>query len=191
MKHFLLLVFIILPFTSFAQLTPALNKKTGEITFSDVVDVKGVPQTELYNRIKMFYGAGSSSKEQLQLTDGAAGNMEGKAFMDIIVNDGNTTEKQRLWYTIQVELHDGKFSYVLKDLSLQRYCIPAKQIACEEQTKPVAVEDLLKLTAKTSKKSPAKAYSLESQLSKAASTLITSLTKSAITERHIAGLSPE
>jgi hypothetical protein len=191
MKHFLLLAFIILPFTSFAQLTPVLDKKTGQITFTDVVDVKGIPQTELYNRIKTFYSTGTSSKEQIQLTDGAAGNMVGKAFMDVIINDGITTEKQRLWYTILVELHDAKFRYVLKELSLQRYCIPAKQIACEEQTKPVAVEDLLKLTARSAKKSPAKAYSLESQLGKAASNLVTSLTKSALTERHIAGLSPE
>lgn len=189
MKHFLLLLLIIVPFISSAQLLPTLDKKTGLITFSDEVNVRGVSETELYNRMKAFYLAGSSSDEPIILEDGAAGKMIGQAYTDIIVNDGKTTEKQRLWYTLLIELEDGKFSYVLKDFSMQRYCIPARPIACEEQTKPVALEDVFKPATKKAKSSSVKAYSLENQLSKAAASLVASLTKSALTDRNIAGIS--
>ena len=186
MKHFLLFIIILIPTIAFTQTTVPIDKKTGHILYSGVVDAKGVSQSELYLRMKGFYHTYSAKENAIQLETDNTGRLSGKAFTDIIVNDGITTEKQRLWYTLVIELSDGKFRYELTNFSMQRYCIPARALACETQTKPVAAEAIIRPAKKGKKKVSTHPYSPENVLEKTTSSLVAVMKESALSERRIA-----
>jgi hypothetical protein len=190
MKHFLHLLIILLPLTTLAQSPVPIDKTTGHILYNGTIDAKGVSQAELYLRVKTFYSSHKAGTEPIQVLRDDTGLISGKVFSDVIVNDGTSTEKQRLWYTLSIELGDGRLTYEIKDFSLQRYCIPARQIPCEVQTKSVAVESILKPVAnkKDAKKALAQPYSPESALGKATATLLAALEANTLKEQRIAGV---
>ncbi|MDX5418972.1 MAG: DUF4468 domain-containing protein [Hymenobacteraceae bacterium] len=186
MKHFLLFIIFLIPAFTFAQTAVPIDKKTGHIVYTGVVDAKGVSQSELYLRMKAFYYTYSAGENAIQLESDDTGRLSGKAFTDIIVDDGITTEKQRLWYTLAIELGDGKFRYELTDFSMQRYCIPARPVACEMQTKLVAAEAIIKPAKKGKRKVDSNPYSPENALEKTASSIVAVMKESALSERRIA-----
>jgi hypothetical protein len=191
MKHFLLVLIFLLPFATSAQPALPLDKKTGQVIFTGDVDAKGVSQPELYLRIKAFLNTYTSGENSIKLLRDDASLISGNTFTDVIINDGTTTERQRLWYTLVVELEEGRFSYELKDFSLQRHCIPAREVPCEEQTKLVSLEKMLAPTGKKSAKGrPSIPSSPERVVNKTVSSLIAALRTSALTEQHIAGIKP-
>jgi hypothetical protein len=193
MKHFLHLFIFLLPLTTLAQSPVPIDKKTGHILYNGTIDAKGVSQAELYLRVKTFYSSYKGGTDAIQVLRDDAGLISGKVFTDVIVNDGTSTEKQRLWYTLSIELGDGRLTYEIKDFSLQRYCIAAKQIPCDVQTKSVAVESFLKPVAnkKDARKVHAQPYSPENALGKATATLVSALEANALKEQRIAGVKPE
>ncbi len=191
MKHFLRILIFLLPFATLAQPPIPFDKKAGQVIFTGVVDTKGVSQPELYLRLKAFFNTYKAREKRIELLRDDASLISGRTYTDVIINDGTTTEKQRLWYTLAIDLSEGKFSYEMKDFSLQRHCIPARPVPCEEQTKLVGLE---KMIAPTSKKSVKGRTSLpnspEKVVNNTMSSLIAGLRTSALTEQRIAGIKP-
>lgn len=192
MKHFLHLLIFLIPAFTFAQPTVPIDKKTGHVLYTGVIDAKGVSQPELYLRMKAFYNTYSAGENAMKLETDEPGRLSAKTFTDVIVDDGTTTERQRLWYTLSLDLEDGRFIYEMRNFSLQRHCIPARQIPCEAQTKTIAVEALISPVKKGKKnKTSTNPYSLENALEKATSSLLAAMQSSALSERRIAGIKPE
>ncbi|MBD1396743.1 DUF4468 domain-containing protein [Pontibacter sp. JH31] len=186
MKHFLPFLIFLVSFSSFAQNSTPIDKKSGHIIYTGLIDAKGVSQAELYLRMKAFYNTYGAGENAMQLVTDDTGRLSGKAFTDIIVDDGTTTEKQRLGYTLTLELEDGKLRYEMTDFRMQRYCIPARPVACELQTKLVAAEAILKSTKKGKKKVSTNSYAPENALEKTTSSMVTAMKESALAEHRIA-----
>lgn len=182
MKKLILSFLLILPSIVSAQELP-IDKGSGLISYAEVVPVEGVSQDELYSRIREYFvNTFKSADDVIQMDDKAGGKIIGKAFSDIVVYDGKVSEKRRLWYTLKVEMKDGRYRYELKDFLMQRYCLPRMPVSCEVQTKPVAAEIILSPSNKVNKKGkPSQGYaSFQEELNKTAESLIASIKNTAV-----------
>lgn len=138
--------------------------------------------------MKALYTSYRTAGSGMQVEAESASSILCTAYSDVILNNGNSTEKQRLTYTLMISFDAGAYSYEIKDFSLQRFCIPARPVACEIQTKPTPVEAVY---VPTKRKKEIPPYSLESELNKVASSLISAMKSSASTERQLAGINPK
>lgn len=108
MKKLVLLISIIISSTSAYSQTESsifpLNSETGEIYYSEVIEVNSMPQSDLFLSAKTwFVDAFKSANDVIQLTDKEEG---------IIIGKGNTdVELGLIQFTFKVLTKDGKYKY--------------------------------------------------------------------------------
>lgn len=95
---------------------------TGKILYTEVVQVPGASQAELYARAKLWFAdTFKSAKAVVQADDKDAGIIQGTAFQDISVVAMGMPSAVKLWYTIKIALKDGRYKYDITDLRVQNY----------------------------------------------------------------------
>lgn len=176
MKRLLAFALALLPLLSFAHNLPTEN---GKITYSEVVPADGVTQEELYTRFREFFTTSFKSADDVIQMD-TKDRIIGKAWQDVLVNDGKVTEKRKLWYTLKIEMKEGRYRVELSDFHMQRYCIPAYG-PCEAQTRLFPAEAILSPQNKVTKKGkPSVGYaSFEQEIEKAATALLSGVRQAA------------
>ena len=118
---------------------------TGHILYTDVVQVPGASQAELYARAKLWFAdTFKSAKEVVQAEDKEAGIMQGTAFQGIAVVVLGTYSPQKLWYTVKIALKEGRYKYDITELRVQSY--PGSYNAYPGE--PVPVEAYINLDQK-------------------------------------------
>ena len=100
----------------------AIDSATGRILYSDVVQVPGASQTELYARAKLWFAdTFASAKDVVQVADKEAGVIQGTAFQPITFEVLGYHSLERLWYTVKIVLKDGRYKYDLTEFRVQEY----------------------------------------------------------------------
>jgi hypothetical protein len=95
---------------------------SGKIDYSEVVQVAGANQAELYARAKLWFAdTFKSAKAVVQADDKDTGIIQGTAFQDISVVAMGIPSAVKLWYTIKIALKDGRYKYDITDLRVQNY----------------------------------------------------------------------
>jgi hypothetical protein len=95
---------------------PATNK----ILYTEVVQVPGTSQTELYTRAKLWFASTfKSAKAVVQADEKEVGVIQGSAFQSISVMALGMPSRVRLWYTVKMTLKDGRYKYEITDFQVQ------------------------------------------------------------------------
>ena len=127
----LLLLALLTSFTARAQTAPPLfpiDATTSRVTFEGVVPTEGISKADLYSRARAWFAKTFTSADAvLQLEDAGAGKLIGKGFTDIHVSTGYYSPvRTKLWFTMQVEVKDGRYRYEITDLAFGYY--PGTQV---------------------------------------------------------------
>ena len=99
-----------------------VNEKTGNAEYSDVVNMSGATQTQLYDRamawINDFYPNPSGT---IKAKD-SANSIEGKARFRVKLTDkkGKTIGQSNVNYDFKIELKEGKYRYVIDRINWQQ-----------------------------------------------------------------------
>ncbi|MGI4864631.1 MAG: DUF4468 domain-containing protein [Janthinobacterium lividum] len=144
MKTILLLA-LLASFTASAQtVAPVfpIDATTGHVTFEGVVPTEGINKADLYSHARTWFAKTFASADAvLQLEDATAGKLIGKGFTDIHVSTGYYSPvRTKLWFTMQVEVKDGRYRYEITDLAFGYY--PGTQV-----TKIVGYNPAIKVPA--------------------------------------------
>lgn len=95
---------------------------TGKLLYTEVVQVPGVSQAELYARAKLWFAnTFKSAKDVVQAEDKDAGIIQGTGFQDITVVSMGLPVREKLWYTIKIALKEGRYKYNITDFRVQNY----------------------------------------------------------------------
>lgn len=108
MKQIFLLLFL-LPLFSFSQ---------EPLTYSDVIQVDSISQTELYYRAKLWFAnTYKNSKEVIHVDNQEAGQILGKSIMDYTPNffSGQGMVAGTVKYTITIYVKEGRYKYEITD----------------------------------------------------------------------------
>lgn len=100
---------------------PVTFDDDGNVLMQEVLTAEGKTPDQIYKDIKVWFGdTYSDSKEVLEVDDKDAMVLMGKAFRTIIVPGvlGQVSE-DRLWYSIKMEIKDGRFRLSLYDFLFQ------------------------------------------------------------------------
>lgn len=102
---------------AFAQIP--INEATKKAEYTEVVNVSGASQSELYQRLYHWFTTFYKNPTSVIITnDEAGGKIIGKHRIDLY----NTVSKQAAakkgleYYTIEVAVKDGKFKYSINDI---------------------------------------------------------------------------
>ncbi|MEJ8803133.1 DUF4468 domain-containing protein [Pontibacter sp. H249] len=176
MKKLILSLLFILPLAVMGHNLPVAN---GKITYSEVVSAEGLTQEQLYQRLREFFTVQFKSADDVIQMD-TKDKVIGKAWQDIIVDDGKVQEKRKLWYTVKLEMKEGRYRIELSDFHMQRYCLPAYG-PCEPQTRLFPAEQILSPQNQVNKKGkPSVGYaSFEREIEKAATALMANIKEAA------------
>ena len=118
-----------LPATSQQMVATAIPLKpipfdpaTGRMLYTDVVQVPGASQAELYARAKLWFAdTFKSAKDVVQAEDKETGIIQGTAFQGIAVVVMGTYSPQKLWYTVKIALKEGRYKYDITEFRVQPY----------------------------------------------------------------------
>ena len=94
---------------------------TGLVTYSEVVQVPGVTQLELYSRGKVWIAETfKSARSVIQIDEKDTGTLVGKGWQHINVKvlAIPLPAVQELWYTVKLEAKDGRFRYTISQFQL-------------------------------------------------------------------------
>jgi hypothetical protein len=118
---------------------------TGKLVYTEVVQVPGASQAELYARAKLWFASTfKSAKDVVQAEDKEAGIIQGTGFQEIIVMAMGLPIHERLWYTIKIAIKEGRYKYDITDFRVQNY--PSRYNL--NPSEPVAAEGYLKTDKK-------------------------------------------
>ncbi len=99
-----------------------INEKTSLITFEEVVQAEGKDKNELYSIYReWFVNWFKSAEDVLQMDDKENGILIGKGFQDITVVVFGMPLVEKLHYRVKFVLKDGRFKYIISNLSTQQY----------------------------------------------------------------------
>jgi len=105
MKNLLLAFIFCLPIFASAQ-RPTIDSITKKVTYSDVVSIVSSNKDQLYNNAKIwFINNFKSANDVIQLDDKQAGHIIGKGLTQL--------PDSRLWFTVDLQLKDGRYKYTL------------------------------------------------------------------------------
>lgn len=114
----LVLLFLI-DYNGFAQVNLPIDEKTGKTVYTEVVQVEGADQVELYGRAlnwfkTYFPNPASVIKEQ----DALSGKIAGQHGMYIFkkLDDGTDFKAGQVKYTVEVQVKDGRYKYQVDDI---------------------------------------------------------------------------
>lgn len=101
---------------------PYPTNEAGKIIFTDVVKTDNATQKQLYLSAKSWFAnIFKSSQDVLQIDSKEDGILLGKGFADISIPVFLTDAINKLWFTIKIELKEGKYRYSIYDISREAY----------------------------------------------------------------------
>lgn len=121
-KYLIISAFFIASLTANAQTMP-VDADTHLITYSEVVETPGVSKNELYVRANTWFTRTfKSAKSVLELQDKEAGKLIGKGLLPVIIKVPilGATDAGTVATTITILCKDGKYKYVIDNLSHER-----------------------------------------------------------------------
>lgn len=125
MKNLLTLLFIVLPWVVYAQnATLPFDSTTGRILFTNIVEVDNSSKDVLYNKARTWFSTHFNSGETvLDMDEKALGKLIGKAALPFkfqnTTGGGLFTERYILWYTLIVEIKNGRYRYEITNLEIK------------------------------------------------------------------------
>ncbi|RZJ94736.1 MAG: DUF4468 domain-containing protein [Hymenobacter sp.] len=103
-------------------LKPIPFDATGHIVYTEVVQVPGATQAELYARAKLwFVDTFKSAKDVVQAEEKEAGVIQGTGYRDIAVMSMGIPNREKLWYTVKIAVKDGRYKYDVTNFRVQLY----------------------------------------------------------------------
>ena len=100
---------------------PVTFDENGNVLMQEVITADGKTTNDLYNAAKLWFGdAYNSSQDVLQVDNKEEGLIMGKAFKEITVPLAlGSVQEARLWYSIKLDIKEGKYRLSLYDLFFQ------------------------------------------------------------------------
>ena len=115
MKTYITLVFILFYTLSFSQVNLPMDKSTGLITYSEVINLEGYSKTDLYLNAKNWFSKEFKSANNVVDTDDKEiGIVSGKGMVKIYVKQapyGNIS------FIAKIELKENKYKYTFTHFS--------------------------------------------------------------------------
>lgn len=134
MKHFVIILIVVLPSLLFGQQEEAnyelpnykmelpINEETGLISFVYVVQVNGISKNELFSRAQIWFSNKYNSVDHvLRMVEKKNGILMGYAFTDMTIMEAGLGELEKMYYTIKIYVKDGRYKCVITDLRFQSY----------------------------------------------------------------------
>jgi hypothetical protein len=120
-----------------------LDAATKRITYTDVVQVPGVSQAELYTRAKLWFAdTFKSPKSVIQADEKDAGVVQGEGWSPMqahFMGKNLPASELRLWYTVKLACREGRYRYEVTEFRSQ---VPAS-VNFPNQLPPSPIEELL------------------------------------------------
>ena len=140
-KIFILIIalFISLEISAQERLLGILPLKEGKVTYSDVVQLKGVSKDELYKRVKLWFIENyNSSKDVIQLDDKENGEIIGKGCFRAKWNFRFYTQlSMNVWKTIRIKINNDSLKYEISDFRLNNYFFPIHNAPLSDYSVPI------------------------------------------------------
>ena len=115
-KKLFTIIILMASLSCIAQEWP-IDKETGKITFTKVVQVDSASKSVLYNRaMEWFAKTYNSSKDVLQIEDKEAGKLYGKALLSVYVTQIDRTNWGSVHYEISITVKDNRYKYTITNL---------------------------------------------------------------------------
>lgn len=126
-----------------------VNVETGSITFVYIFNAVDQSKDELYKSARNWFDEKYNASDLvLQIADSSSGVLYGTAFTDIIVLEGGMGEPEKMYYTIEVNVKDGKFKCVITDIMYQAYASEYDQYPEIYRAEPIIIDNLYKNNGK-------------------------------------------
>ena len=119
--RYILTVLIFIPTLCVGQLIDELPRDdNGNLYYSETEKVDGINSKELFIRAKQFYVNNfKSAKDVIQMDDKEAGIIIGKGLSQYYIKIvGVDNGPHQLWYTIKIQVKDGRYKYEIYDFFL-------------------------------------------------------------------------
>ena len=126
MKKLILFVIIILPLNLFSQVIEEMpTNDNGQIYFSEVIELEGFSQNDLYLNAKEFFvNTFKSADDVIQMDDKEDALIIGKPLSVITITVMGMGTEVKLYYTIKIQSKDGRYKYEIYDLFFKTYPNP-------------------------------------------------------------------
>ncbi|RFP65932.1 DUF4468 domain-containing protein [Hymenobacter lapidiphilus] len=117
----LTIVFLLCCFVTRAQeIVFPVDPDTGKVTYSDVVQVPGATQAELYARAQLWAAKTFPSTDAtVQLSDAATGRVVARGWDRINIVVMGFGNPFKLWFLVQLDCKDGRYRSIVTDLEYQ------------------------------------------------------------------------
>lgn len=110
--------------------------ENGKVLFSEVIQADSMKATTLYGNAKLWFAnTFKSAKDVIQVDDKEAGRVVGKAWQDIYIKVLGMPSQTKLWFSISVQVKDGRYKIEMYDLKYEQY--PSQH---DRNPQPQAVE---------------------------------------------------
>jgi hypothetical protein len=121
------------------KLLGILPLKDGKVTYSDIVQLQGVPKDEIYNRVKhWFINTYNSGKDVIQLDDRENGEIIGKGcFRALWVIRFYSAQSVNVWKTIKIQIKNDRLRYEITDFRLKYYYLPSQNASITDTGIPL------------------------------------------------------
>ena len=99
-----------------------INEKTGNAEYTDVVEVAGANQTQLYNRALAWINEFYPNPTGTIKAQDSANSIDGKTRFRVKMTDkkGRTIGQSNVNYNFKIELKEGKYRYVIDRINWQQ-----------------------------------------------------------------------
>lgn len=136
-KLILPLIILFLAISANAQPPVPIEEGTGRVVYTEVVNVPGATQAELFKRVDHWFNTFYKNPASIiQTKDAAIGKMDGKHTI-YVYNEVNGKKNQfgQVKYTITVEAKEGKYRFKIDEI----YFYKVPKLYVEEWLDPKAV----------------------------------------------------
>lgn len=100
--------------------SPLVFNEEGKLEMVEVVEVDSKDASEIYNQVKFWFSSYYNSlNDVIQLDDKDAGTIKGRAIASFYAKTMGKLFEHKVYYTIQIDIKDGKYRLLLSDYILQ------------------------------------------------------------------------
>ena len=93
-----------------------IDEKTGQITYSDVVQADDIGKDVLYARAKEWFALSfKSAQNVIQLDDNENGKLIGKASFGVDITTLAKVNAGYVLFTVEIQVKDGRYKYIFSD----------------------------------------------------------------------------
>lgn len=117
-KLILPLLILFIAFVANAQPPVPIEEGTGRVVYTEVVNVSGASQAELFKRLEHWFNTFYKNPGSIiQTKDATGGKMDGKHSL-YVYNEVNGKKNQygQVKYTVTVEVKEGKYRYKVDEI---------------------------------------------------------------------------